>query len=225
MGRGGWRCPATTWPRTLASRILGRPRETARQLHQTLYVSGIDLLAVNPAFPYRLTDKPYVNYWFPDRQWRPDDRFQRAPEKREPRHLAEQGGVPRLRAPRFGELHEGGRGGPAFEARSRTWCRGTGGSCRRPRSSTTSRPAGLDRRDRLTERFRLESNFLWARSLRCSVSLGAGLGGHSVVAPPASALSPLCRGGMIWLRPKATAPGGTSFVITALAPIKVQRRS
>lgn len=25
----------------------------------------INLLAVNPSFPYRLPDKPYVNYWFP----------------------------------------------------------------------------------------------------------------------------------------------------------------
>jgi len=63
-----------------------------RYVNQFTY-GDINLLAVNPSIPYHLSDKPYVNYWFPTADGDGIERFEALLSKDNLDRLEQEGGV------------------------------------------------------------------------------------------------------------------------------------
>lgn len=78
----------------------------------------VNLLAVNPSMPYRLTDKPYVNYWFPTADGDNLDRFVDLLRTENLDRLEREGGVCLVYAHMgAGSFNRDGGADPRFEAR------------------------------------------------------------------------------------------------------------
>ena len=92
-------------------------KERIRYVNQFTY-SDINLLAANPSMPYRLTDKPYVNYWFPTADGDNLARFEALLGTDNLDRLEREGGVclvfTHLAA---GSFNQGDHVNPKFEAR------------------------------------------------------------------------------------------------------------
>lgn len=67
-------------------------KQRIRYVNQFTY-GDINLLAVNPSMPYRLADKPYVNYWFPTADGDNLDRFDELLRTENLDRLEREGGV------------------------------------------------------------------------------------------------------------------------------------
>lgn len=93
-------------------------KERIRYVNQFTY-SDINLLAVNPSMPYRLSDKPYVNFWFPTANGDTINGFESLLRKENLDKLEREGGVclvyAHLGAGSFNT--KDGRAHPKFEAR------------------------------------------------------------------------------------------------------------
>lgn len=88
-----------------------------RYVNQFTY-SDINLLALNPAMPYRLADKPYVNYWFPTADGDNLDRFEFLLRKENLDRLEREGGVCLVYTHMgAGSFNEGSAANPRFESR------------------------------------------------------------------------------------------------------------
>ena len=80
--------------------------------------SEINLLAVNPSMPYRLADKPYVNFWFPTADGDNLDRFEVLLSKANLDRLEREGGVCLVYTHMAaGSFNKNGGADPRFEAR------------------------------------------------------------------------------------------------------------
>ena len=92
-------------------------KERIKYVNQFTY-SDINLLAVNPSMPYRLRDKPYVNYWFPTADGDNLDRFEMLLGTDNLDRLEREGGVCLVYTHMAaGSFNKGGGADPRFEAR------------------------------------------------------------------------------------------------------------
>lgn len=92
-------------------------QQHVRYVNQFTY-GDINLLALNPSMPYRLTDKPYVNYWFPTADGDNLDRFEYLLRKENLDRLEREGGVCLLYTHMgAGSFNEGDAANPRFESR------------------------------------------------------------------------------------------------------------
>lgn len=92
-------------------------KEHVSYVNQFTY-SGINLLTVNPSMPYRLADKPYVNYWFPTADGDNLDRFEVLLGTENLNRLEREGGVCLVYAHMGGgSFNRNGGADPRFEAR------------------------------------------------------------------------------------------------------------
>jgi hypothetical protein len=88
-----------------------------RYVNQFTY-GEINLLAVNPAMPYRLEDKPYVTYWFPTADGDNLDRFEDLLRKDNLDRLEREGGVCLVYTHMgAGSFNVGDKANPRFESR------------------------------------------------------------------------------------------------------------
>lgn len=91
--------------------------ERVRYVNQFTY-SDINLLAVNPSMPYRLSDKPHVNFWFPTADGDNLDRFEVLLSKENLDRLDREGGVCLVYTHMAaGSFNKNGGADPRFEAR------------------------------------------------------------------------------------------------------------
>ncbi|CUQ67414.1 conserved exported protein of unknown function [Candidatus Nitrospira inopinata] len=104
-GEHRWSFPLFQWGYALAAKhqFFGHDRtsdyfwgdlvkERIRYVNQFTY-SDINLLVVNPSMPYRLSDKPFVNLWFPTADGDNLDRFEALLSKENLDRLEREGGV------------------------------------------------------------------------------------------------------------------------------------
>lgn len=92
-------------------------KEHVQYVNQFTY-GDVNLLAVNPSMPYRLTDKPYVNYWFPTADGDNLDRFVDLLRAENLDRLEREGGVCLVYAHMgAGSFNRDGGADPRFEAR------------------------------------------------------------------------------------------------------------
>jgi hypothetical protein len=92
-------------------------KERVRYVNQFTY-SDINLLAVNPSMPYRLSDKPYVNLWFPTADGDNLDWFDDLLRSENLDRLEREGGVCLVYAHMgAGSFNKNGGPHPRFEAR------------------------------------------------------------------------------------------------------------
>ena len=92
-------------------------RERVQYVRQFTF-TDINLLAINPSFPYRLQDKPYVNYWFPTAHGGNADAFAELLKPENLDKLEREGGVCLVYAHLAGgSFNRGGRVDPRFEER------------------------------------------------------------------------------------------------------------
>jgi hypothetical protein len=88
-----------------------------RYVNQFTY-GDINLLAVNPSMPYRLADKPYVNYWFPTADGDNLDWFEELLKPDNLDRLEREGGVCLVYTHMgAGSFNQGSGVNPRFEAR------------------------------------------------------------------------------------------------------------
>ena len=88
-----------------------------RYVNQFTY-SDINLLAVNPSMPYRLEDKPYVNYWFPTADGDNLDRFEDLLRTENLDRLEREGGICLVYTHMAaGSFNKNSGANPRFEAR------------------------------------------------------------------------------------------------------------
>lgn len=88
-----------------------------RYVNQFTY-GDINLLAVNPSIPYHLSDKPYVNYWFPTADGDGIERFEALLSKDNLDRLEREGGVCLVYAHMgAGGFNRDGGPDPRFESR------------------------------------------------------------------------------------------------------------
>jgi hypothetical protein len=129
--------------------------------------SGINLLAVNPAFPYRLSDKPYVNYWFPTANGDRVVEFNELLKSENLDLLAQQGGVCLVYAHLgSGSFTKDGGADPRFEARIKDLVSREGWFV--PASEILdylAKQPGWTGDIGFVERFRLESRFILGQVL------------------------------------------------------------
>lgn len=91
-------------------------RQHIRYVNQFTY-GDVNLLAVNPAIPYRLSDKAYVHYWFPTSDGDNLDRFEYLLRKENLDRLEQEGGVCLVYAHMgAGSFNKGAMANPRFEA-------------------------------------------------------------------------------------------------------------
>lgn len=92
-------------------------KEHVQYVNQFTY-GDVNLLAVNPSMPYRLVDKPYVNYWFPTADGDNLDRFDHLLRTENLDRLEQEGGVCLVYAHMgAGSFNRDGVADPRFEAR------------------------------------------------------------------------------------------------------------
>jgi len=92
-------------------------QEKVQYVNQFTY-GDINLLAVNPSMPYRLADKPYVNYWFPTADGDNLDRFEVLLAKENLDRLEREGGICLVYTHMgAGSFNRDGGANPRFEAR------------------------------------------------------------------------------------------------------------
>lgn len=94
-------------------------KQHVRYVNQFTY-GDINLLALNPSLPYRLSDKTYVNYWFPTADGDNLDRFEHLLRTENLDRLEREGGVCLVYAHMgAGSFNKGRDANPRFEARIR----------------------------------------------------------------------------------------------------------
>jgi len=92
-------------------------KQHVRYVNQFTY-GDINLLAINPSMPYRLADKPYVNYWFPTADGDNLDRFDELLRTENLDRLEREGGVCLVYSHMgAGSFNRDGGPDPRFESR------------------------------------------------------------------------------------------------------------
>jgi hypothetical protein len=92
-------------------------KQHVRYVNQFTY-GAVNLLAVNPSMPYRLADRPYVNYWYPTSDGDDLDRFDKLLRTENLDRLEREGGVCLVFAHLgAGSFNRNGGPDPRFEAR------------------------------------------------------------------------------------------------------------
>jgi hypothetical protein len=144
-------------------------RERIVYVNQFTY-GDINLLGLNPSIPYQLSDKPYVNYWFPTSDGDNLDRFERLLSTENLDRLEREGGVCLVYTHMgAGSFNRGGAANPRFVARIRDIAARDGWFA--PASEILDflrRQPGWKGDLTFREKVRLETLFLW-NSVRRSI--------------------------------------------------------
>ncbi|KFZ43959.1 hypothetical protein KD27_09500 [Smithella sp. D17] len=142
-------------------------KQHVRYVNQFTY-GDINLLALNPSMPYRLADKPYVNYWFPTADGDNLDRFEFLLRKENLDRLEREGGVCLVYTHMgAGSFNLGSAANPRFESRLKDLASRNGwfATASEILDYLREQPGWRDNLD-FRETVRLETLFLWNALLR-----------------------------------------------------------